>query len=82
MAKRDKEDPTILPNGKQKNKEVVLSEQLFMQYESDSLQKDWADQAMSDDEFRNGQQWTREQQLDLEQRGQAAIRLGRSGYVR
>jgi hypothetical protein len=73
MAKRDKEDPTILPNGKQKNKEVVLSEQLFMQYESDSLQQDWADQAMSDDEFRNGQQWTREQQLDLEQRGQAAI---------
>ena len=62
-----------LPNGKKKNKEVVISETLLREYESENGFSNWSEQAISDDEFRNGQQWTGEQKRELERRGQAAM---------
>jgi len=64
---------STLPNGKEKNKEVLLSESLLLEYEANDAQLNWARQAISDDEFRNGQQWTQAERNELQDRGQAAI---------
>lgn len=53
------------------NDEVQIVRDLFSEYSSD--RETWAAQAVEDNEFRNGKQWTREQKLELEKRSQQPL---------
>lgn len=58
-------------SGYQKPDSVLLSEQLIEQYAAS--RNSWASQARKDDEFRNGVQWTGEEEAELRAREQAPI---------
>jgi hypothetical protein len=51
--------------------EAILSRQLFNEYRSSKT--DWDAQALRNDEFRNGVQWTKEQEKTLRARNQSPI---------
>ena len=55
----------------QKNSEVLKSEELLQEYSS--ARSKWAKQAIEDDEFRNGMQWTKKQVDTLRSRAQEPL---------
>ena len=55
----------------QKNSEVLKSEELLREYSS--ARAKWAKQAIEDDEFRNGMQWTKQQVDTLRSRAQEPL---------
>jgi hypothetical protein len=55
----------------QKNSEVLKSEELLREYSS--ARAKWAKQAIEDDEFRNGMQWTKKQVDTLRARAQEPL---------
>ena len=55
----------------QKNSECLKSEELLREYSS--ARAKWAKQAIEDDEFRNGMQWTKQQVDTLRSRAQEPL---------
>lgn len=69
---KDSIDSTASLTGKaERDEDVLLSEELFRRFEG--ARAEWATQAAEDDEFRNGIQWTVEQEAELALREQSPI---------
>ena len=62
-------------NSKSKKKKIEETHNLFKSYSS--KREIWAEHAQEDKEFRLGRQWSKEQRIKLEERGQAAVVVNR-----
>jgi len=60
---------------KSKKKKVEETHELFKSYSN--KRESWAEHAQEDKEFRLGRQWSKEQRITLEERGQAAVVVNR-----